>query len=214
MPQGWPGVNARGHTILTIGHSDHSLDAFAGLLRAHDVGAVADVRSAPYSRHNPQFGREALECGLKSRGIGYLFLGRELGGRSRDRSCYEKGRIQYARLARTGRFRDGVERVTRTARERCLALMCAEREPLLCHRAILVARALAEAGLDVAHILADGGLEPHADAIDRLRERLGLAQRDLFDTDAELVGKAYATQGARIAHATDQGTDGEPAGRP
>ena len=112
------------------------------------------------------------------------------------------------------RFRDGVERVTRTARERRLVLMCAEREPLLCHRAILVARALAEAGLDVAHILADGGLEPHADAIDRLRERLGLAQRDLFDTDAELVGKAYATQGARIAHATDQGTDGEPAGRP
>ena len=112
------------------------------------------------------------------------------------------------------RFRDGVERVTRTARERRLALMCAEREPLVCHRAILVARALAEAGLDVAHILADGGLEPHADAIDRLRERLGLAQRDLFDTDAELVGKAYAIQGARIAHATDQGADGEPAGRP
>jgi uncharacterized protein (DUF488 family) len=87
--------------VLTIGHSTHPIETFLGLLHQHGVTAVADVRSAPYSRFNPQFNKDALEHDLKEHGIRYVFLGRELGARSDDPSCYDKGRVQYGRLART-----------------------------------------------------------------------------------------------------------------
>src|SRR5437870_5320444 len=99
------------HPVLTIGHSTHSMDAFIALLRQHGVTALADVRSAPFSRFNPQFNKEALKHSLKAHGIKYVFLGRELGARSPDRACYENGRVQYARLARTESFHAGLDRV-------------------------------------------------------------------------------------------------------
>ena len=83
-----------------------------------------------------------------------MFLGRELGARPDDPACYEDGRVRYARLARTALFRRGLDRVVDGAHRHRLALMCAERDPLDCHRTILVARELARRGLDVAHILA------------------------------------------------------------
>ena len=147
--------------ILTIGHSNHSLERFLALLAKHRVTAVADVRSAPYSRFRPHFNRDALAAALMAQGIGYAFLGRELGGRPADPDCYQDGRVDYERVARTSGFRDGVARIIgRAARDRT-ALMCAEKEPLDCHRTLLVARALDDAGVAVVHILADGELEPH-----------------------------------------------------
>jgi uncharacterized protein (DUF488 family) len=185
--------------VFTIGHSTHALDAFVELLRRHEVTAVADVRSAPYSRFNPQFDREALEAELKTRSIRYAFLGREFGARSEDPSCYEKGRVQYARLARTELFRSGIERVVRGADEHRVALLCAEKEPLECHRTLLVARALHERGIEVRHILADGRAEPHEAAMDRLLDLVGVAREDLFRSRKELVAEALARQEERVA---------------
>ena len=71
--------------VLTVGHSNHTLDEFIALLRRHGITAVADVRSTPYSRLNPTFNRKAIESELKTRGIAYIFLGRELGARSDER---------------------------------------------------------------------------------------------------------------------------------
>lgn len=169
--------------VLTIGHSNHTLEIFLALLARHRVTVLADVRSAPYSRFNPHFNREALAAALETAGLGYVYLGRELGGRSDDRSCYENGRIRYDRLARTARFRAGLERVVQDAPGRRLALMCAEREPLRCHRTLLVGRALDERGIDVAHILPDGG-----DLFRRQQPR------------EELVAEAIARQAARVGH--------------
>ena len=81
--------------IFTIGHSNHSLERFLKLLSQHDINAVADVRSAPYSRFCPQFNRDVLTATLRASGIGYSYLGRELGGRSDDPAGYEGGQIQY-----------------------------------------------------------------------------------------------------------------------
>ena len=189
-------------TVLTIGHSNHPLEAFMGLLVRHRVTALGDVRSAPYSRFNPHFNRELLAAALKAKGIGYVYLGRELGGRSDDRSCYEDGRIRYDRLARTDRFREGLERVVRGAAEHRVALMCAEKEPLDCHRTLLVARALDERGMKVVHILCDGRLEPHAEAMDRLLAGFSLEPNsDLFRD--ELIAEAIARQAERVGHAID-----------
>ncbi len=178
-------MNAAKHPVFTIGHSTHSLGPLVALLRQHGVTVLADVRSAPYSRFNPQFNRETLKQKLLEHDIKYVFLGRELGARSDDRSCYENGRVQYARLAHTDLFSHGIERVIRGAGEYRVVLMCAEKEPLECHRTLLVARVLVEHGVVVKHILANGSLESHESTMEsgnwiaetcnpRARPRIGL----------------------------------------
>ena len=208
-------ANGEGRAVLTIGHSNHPLEAFLGLLGGRSVTALADVRSAPYSRFNPQFNRETLRGALAERGIRYVYLGRELGGRPDDPACYEGGRIRYDRLARTDRFCEGLARVMRGAAEHRIALMCAEKEPLDCHRTLLVARALEERGVEVAHILPDGGIEPQADAMERLLVESGLSpEGDLLRRQQpreELIAEAVAWRGRRVGHAVEYRTDRSPA---
>ena len=187
------------HPVLTIGHSTHALEAFVMLLGQHDVTAVADVRSAPYSRFNPQFNRKTIATALNARGIKYVFLGKELGARSEDPACYVDGRVQYRRLARTDLFRNGIDRVMRGAAEHRMALMCAEKEPLECHRTLLVGRALANRGIVVQHILADGSQESHEAAMERLLDVVGVSHEDLFHSKEELLAEALERQEHRIA---------------
>src|SRR5260370_22847020 len=153
------------HTGFKIGHSTHTLQHFFSLLKSHNITAFCDVRSKPYSRNNPQFNREDLKTALSNQGIVYVFLGRELGARSEDPTCYDDGKVQYDRLARTDLFRDGLDRIQEGAKKYRIALMCAEKDPLDCHRTILVARHLQALGFEVQHILADGGLESHKGAL-------------------------------------------------
>lgn len=187
--------------ILTIGHSNHTLEGFLALLAKHGVTGVADVRSAPYSRFRPHFNRDALAATLKTHGIDYVFLGRELGGRPDDPACYDGGRVDYERVARTSSFRDGVDRVIDEAARHRIALMCAEKEPLDCHRTLLVARALDESGVAVAHVLADGHLEPHAETMDRLLAAFDLNPNgDLLRPREEVLAHAIALQARRVGY--------------
>ena len=187
--------------IHTIGHSNHPIERFLGLLQSHGITAVADVRSTPYSRFNPQFRREKLQAALAEAGIQYVFLGEELGARSQDPTCYDPdGRVSYARLAKTDLFRRGIERLKTGMAEHRISLMCAEREPLECHRTILVARELTRDGVSVTHILGDGSLETHEHAMQRLVASWKLTDTDLFSTPADRVERAYDLQAARIAY--------------
>jgi uncharacterized protein (DUF488 family) len=191
-------------TIFTIGHSVHTPEDFRALLKRHGIGALCDVRSHPYSR-NPQFNRENLARDLKAAGIDYLFLGTELGARSADPSCYDRGKVRYDKLAQTALFRAGISRLTEEAAQRRLALMCAEKDPLECHRTILIAPHILAAGFDVQHILADGTLESHADALARLRRQLDLPEYDLFRSAEDVIEDACRIQAGRIAYAADRG---------
>ena len=190
--------------VLTIGHSNHSLNSFIALLRKHRVTAVADVRSAPYSRFNPQFNRDSLDSCLEKLGIEYSFFGRELGGRFDDPTCYVDGRVNYDLAATTESFRRGLDKLVQRVTNHRIVLICAEREPLDCHRTLLVARALEEQGIDVAHIHADGRLEVHSAAMDRLLKRFNLQpDGDLFRSlqpREKLVAEAVALQEKRIAY--------------
>lgn len=185
--------------ILTIGHSNHSLEYFLGLLSKHGVTAIGDVRSMPYSRQNPQYNRETLSAALQEKGIAYIFLGEVLGGRSADRDCYEKGRMEYRKLAQKQSFQAGLRHALEAAQQYRLCLLCAEKEPLECHRTILVSRRLAERGADVQHLLADGGIESHISTLERLLRELQLPQEDLFRTHEEMIEDAYLAQERRIA---------------
>jgi len=196
--------------VYTIGHSTHSMERFIELLGTHGVTAVADVRSRPYSRFNPQFNRESVRADLKKRGISYVFLGRELGARCEDRTCYVDGRVQYDLLARTGKFQEGLTRVAEGARRHRIALMSAETDPLTCHRAILVCRHLATRGIAAQHVLEDGRLESHDDALSRLLAELGIGERDLFRPRDELIAEAYDRRGQEITYTKNVPSSEEP----
>lgn len=186
--------------IYTVGHSNHSLNRFLDLLTQNEVTALADVRSSPFSRHNPHYNKSALADALKQKGIAYVFVGKELGARSDDPSCYVNGQVQYSRIAKTEQFKAGIERVLRGANKYQVALMCAEKEPLDCHRTLLVSSALEEHEASIFHILADGSIETQQHAMSRLLALSGLPQEDMFRSREELVREACMIREKKIAY--------------
>ena len=191
-------------TLFTIGHSNHELAAFLALLRQHGVTAVADVRSQPTS-WLPYFEGSALAATLRDAAMRYVFLGRELGARRSEPDCYVDGRADYERIARLGAFQRGLDRIRRGLDEHRVCLLCAEREPLDCHRTILVCRHLRGDGFPIQHILADGSLEDHTATEQRL-VRLTDVQPTLFDPDpADLLARAYEVRGRDIAYRLKEG---------
>jgi uncharacterized protein (DUF488 family) len=190
--------------VYTIGHSNGTAEHLLEMLDQHGITAVADVRSQPYSRFNPQFNREALASALKNSGCDYVFLGQELGARSEDRSCYRDGRAQYALIAQTPLFERGIERLLAGMEKSRVAILCAEKEPLGCHRSILIARYLHERGIGVRHILEDGSLEDHEASLLRLLALHGMQENNLFQTRDELIAVAYEKQAEQIEFSANE----------
>jgi hypothetical protein len=179
----WSGELPNDHApfdLFTIGHSNHPIDRFVALLKGAGITAIADVRSQPFSRRYPWFSTDALRDRLGAEGIAYVPMGDALGGRPRDPGLLRDGVADYQAMAATPEFRAGIDRVIDGTRRFRMCLMCAEREPLDCHRCLLVAPAFAERGLRIGHVLADGSIVPHAE----LERRLPVASGDLFPDDA------------------------------
>lgn len=191
-------------TVYTIGHSNGTAEHLLEMLEQHGITAVADVRSRSYSRFSPQFNREALANALKNSGREYVFLGPELGARSEDPACYRDGRAQYALIAKTPLFERGVERLLTGMENFRVAILCAEKEPLGCHRSILIARYLHERGILVRHILEDGSLEDHDASLLRLLALHGIQENNLFHTRDELIAMAYEKQAEEIEFSASQ----------
>lgn len=187
-------------TLYTVGHSNHQAEDFVRMVQRHGVTAIVDVRSHPYSQHNPQFDRERFSALLARSGLAYYYLGDELGGRPRDPACYVDGRVEYDRVETSVPFREGVRRLLQLLREHTPALMCAEKDPLSCHRTLLVARRMASLDVRVVHILADGTLEEHEDTVGRMVREQRLPEYDLFRSREDIVAEAYARQAERIAY--------------
>ncbi len=197
-------MNAERHPVFTIGHSNLEIGKFVALLKQHGIQAIADVRSSPYSQHNPQFNRELLQKSLQEHGIAYVFLGQELGARRSERECYLEGRADYRLISQTPAFKRGIERVTQGATKMRIALMCAEKDPIDCHRCILVTPHLRQEGLQVLHILSDGSLEDHAQTEKRLLQVFALENKELFRSQDEIVADAYKKQGEKVAYHEDE----------
>lgn len=184
--------------IYSIGHSSHPIVRFVALLQRHRIATLADVRSTPFSRFHPQFNRTALQVSLAAADIEYVFLGEELGARPREPEYYEQGRVSYRKLAASERFRQGLERLQ--ALKPPAAMMCAEKEPLECHRTLLVARELEKLGITVTHIRSDGTLETQHAAGERLLAGQRRPATDLFKTPQELLEEAFEAQAQRRAY--------------
>lgn len=184
--------------LLTIGHSNLPADRFVALLQNADVAVVADVRSVPFSRRFPWFSGKALAARLTREGVSYIALGDVLGGRPRDPKLYCEGIADYEAMAARPEFRAGLDRVVDEMGRQRVCLMCAEREPLDCHRCLLVSRALVKRGLAPGHILADGTVEPHAATEKRLLDLVG-GEADLFRDPSIRLAEAYHRRARAVA---------------
>jgi uncharacterized protein (DUF488 family) len=212
--------------LFTVGHSNHSIKTFIELLQKHEITALADVRSRPYSRYLPHFCQAQLKDYLEADKIRYVFLGQELGARPEDQSCYVDGKALYERIAATDLFTEGIRRILKGVKSRHrIALMCAEKDPLTCHRAILVCKNLKEYDLDIQHIKSNSELESHGELENRMLAKHGfkqfakpieISQLSLFDAlspvqeVAELdrescLIEAYKKQGDEIAYVETKG---------
>ena len=188
-------------TVFTIGHSNHSSERFLALLQRAGVTAVADVRSIPQSRRWPHFSHARMERWLAEAGIAYVFLGAELGGRPADPALMREGRPDYDLMAATPSFQAGLDRVLEGAERYRIALMCAEREPLDCHRFLLVSRRLDGRGVRLCHILADGSIEAQEDTETRLLQQTGVAVDALFaglPPPRHAVARAYDIRSGKL----------------
>lgn len=148
-----------GPAVWSVGHSNHSFETFAALLRQHDINCIVDVRSYPYSKFAPHFGREDLREQLLDRGVRYLFLGDELGGRPSSEDHYDAdGHALYGPMSTESAFVAAINRVLDGSSRFRVALLCSEGQPHDCHRRLLVGKVLAERGVELRHILPDGEL--------------------------------------------------------
>jgi uncharacterized protein (DUF488 family) len=202
-------MNETDASVLTIGHSTLPYEQFAALLRGSGATAIADVRSAPYSRYSPQFNRETLRDALRADGLSYVFMGDDLGGRPAGRDCFSHGVADYEKMAQRPNFQSGLERVTKGAKLHRVALMCSEQDPLDCHRCLLLGRALAARRVGVAHILPTGKQTTQAEIEQTLLVASGRDADDLFASREERLATAYRERARKVAFAEASATAAE-----
>lgn len=197
--------------LYTIGHSQHDLEYFISMLKKYGINHLLDVRSTPYSQFATNYNREHIKDVLRDAGIQYTFMGTYFGARPDDEKLYTKeGYLDFEKARKTGRFGAGVENVIKGIQiGNKISLMCTEKDPIACHRAIMVARTFYERGIDVQHIMADGGLQSH----EMLQQRLldlyfpDRYQFSLFEdakTDDECLMDAYQCHNAEIGYHKEQ----------
>lgn len=192
--------------IYTIGHSNHPIESFVAMLQKHGITAIADVRSAPYSKYNPQFNKDKISASLQQTGISYVFLGKELGARPDDPGCYHNGKVLYGKIAEGQNFKKGIQRLVEGSEKYRIAIMCSEKDPIDCHRTVLVCRHLKGVMDDILHILADGEAINHKDIERRLIEETN-SKPDLIDGEVGYdlqVNKAYQRREQDIAYQSNK----------
>ena len=151
--------------VFTIGHSTHPMDEFIGILQAHQIQAIADVRTIPKSRHNPQFNEDDLKESLREAHIRYRHFNKLGGLRHAAKESVNLGWRNasfrgFADYMATEEFAAGLKALMKLASGKATAIMCAEAVPWRCHRS-LVADALTARGHDVEHIMSETRLDRH-----------------------------------------------------
>lgn len=201
---GYP-ANANGlHPLFTVGHSSLEFERFAALLKDQGVELVADVRSMPQSGRQPQFSLPGFEKLLRAEQVEYLFLGEELGGRPDDADAYRPdGVVDYQARRKSYAFRAGLSRLAKELEGRTVAMMCAEEDPVECHRFLMVCPELTKLGVFPLHIRKGSRIETQEAAENRLLAGTGfegVAANTLFpEVRTDALENAYRLQAERFA---------------
>jgi uncharacterized protein (DUF488 family) len=195
--------------VFTIGYAGLSKEGICKILHQHGIQAIADVRSSPYSKTFPDFGKDQMPKWLQENGVRYVYLGIELGPRSNSDKHYKEGQVQFDILSQTEAFQTGIRRLKNGSEKMRIAIMCAENDPMTCHRSLLVAEFGQEEGLRFSHILKNGSVETHEEMLKRAMKTLGIAPDMFLSEDACLkiahqqLCKKYAYK--KITRAPDMG---------
>ena len=188
------------NTIFTIGYSVHEIYDFINILKKYNINALADVRSQPFSGYKPEYNKKPLSISLKKENIIYIFLGEECGARTSNSECYSNGKANYSLIANTDSFKKCINRIKKGMKKYNICLMCAEKDPVNCHRTVLICRNLKYDYINIKHILSDGSLEDHSLTEKRMMKLNKIPESDLFMPKEELLQKAYDKQGEKIAY--------------
>lgn len=184
--------------LFTIGYSTHSIKRFIEILKHYNISALADVRSSPYSKFKPEFNREDLKKELNGADIAYVFMGDCLGARVEDKKYYINGKVDFDLFANDPEFRDGLRRLSEGLKRYRITLMCAEKDPITCHRTILICRNIKE--ISIKHIWDIDKIENHRDCEQRLLEFHHLNHPNFFISDEQRLSNAYSKQNEKIAY--------------
>jgi uncharacterized protein (DUF488 family) len=190
--------------LYTIGYASFSMDDFINTLRKYDITALVDVRSAPYSKFRPEFKKDHLQKALTDNRISYIFSGNLLGARVADSACYADGKLNYSLLKEREHFKTGITSLLNLISSKGLihqipAIMCAEKDPINCHRTFLVCRTLRSYPINIKHILEDGSCEAHSITEKRLLQFYKLDHPDIFRSESDLLEESYDRQCEKIA---------------
>lgn len=191
--------------IYTIGHSNHTLEDFIKLLKQHDIECIGDVRSSPYSKYADQFNRESLKYAIEENEMYYLFLGDSFGARPNDKSLYSRGIVDFAKVVKSEAFQESGKRIENgLGKGYRIALMCSEKDPIDCHRTIMVSKYFWDKGYEIRHILSNGSLKSQDEVTNELVEKYfpNRNQFNLFQNIEEIdyVTEAYIKANLEIGY--------------
>lgn len=186
-------------TLLSIGHSNDSVEIFIERLKIHHIQAIADVRSQPYSRYASWFNREDISAALKKNNIAYVFLGDALGARCTDPHCIRDGKIDFTKVAKRKEFQSGITRIKQGLLKFNIALMCSEKDPTTCHRTILIAREFIKNNIDIQHIFPDDTIKQHSKLMQNIAYENNY-DNDLFMSEEDKINQSYKLQAGKMGY--------------
>lgn len=195
--------------LYTIGHTNHSHEEFLKLLKQHSITYLLDVRSTPYSQYTCQFNKDVISEALVANGIKYYYMGKFFGARPDDKSLYTSDNyLDFEKMRSSELFKKGLDNVMKGLDEgNNIVLMCTEKDPMDCHRAIMVSRGFALKGIEVNHILPDGKLQSQKELDERLlnlyysdRNQISFLSNISEIPEEDLLVEAYKKRNAEIGY--------------
>lgn len=188
--------------LFTIGYSGFMIKDFINALKNKSIGALIDIRSSPYSFRFKDYNIEHLKCLLNKNKIYYLFLGDKLGARPKDLFLYTNRVADFSKIAKSGSFIDACARVREGLNRFPICLMCAEKDPATCHRAILVTNNFRNIypEINIFHIHSLSKIESQNNLDRRIMSIYKLEQGDLLKNETERQKEAYLLQEKKIAY--------------
>lgn len=193
-------------TLFTIGYVNHTIPSFISALKAHSIAYVFDVRSIPYSKNWPEFNKENLKGALVDSGIKYYFLGKQFGARRIESELYSsKGYVDFNLVIAQESFQEAMD-ATECALNNGhnVVLMCSEKDPLMCHRCIMLGKAFKQRNIICKHIMEGNALVDQVEVEQKLVNMyFNISSPGVFSflSDSKIddyIEKAYSFQNAKI----------------
>jgi uncharacterized protein (DUF488 family) len=187
--------------IYTFGYSTHTFIELVNSIKNNNIDVAVDVRSVPYSKYTPQFNKESVKEGLLKEKIHYLHFGDEFGARRIEKEAYTNGKVDFQKVIKLPKFLKGIERINNGLEKNYhIVLLCTEKEPIDCHRFLLVSKVLKDLlHINIHHILFDGNIIEQNEVELKMIKQLNL-HNSLFENNKDNLEKAYKIFGNKIVY--------------